>query len=467
VSAPSLPDDPHQWPEDPFQLLGVSRNVNPHELRRAYARLIRLYKPEQFPEQFRRVRAAYEVALRLAEFVHRSVEDGAEPDRSDKNDPQITHRSDAPPQTGGDEAVAFWEMAIQGDEARAYAALAELERNQPHRSDLAVRLYWLLTLRPDLEPKRSPVAWLATALQVSHVSGPAVELYRQELGERPGEALAATERLLEASAPPVCLTEVAEWRWQAAGRLKRWDVMAADMERLRERVRPLDEASWLRLQLVALDHVAWEAGTPVAGELLAYCRRELTALEHLAIRFPDAFDRLEYLLAMTAGWRRARDDFNLPPSLLELIPQSWVQPFADVRPQLVSILNQISAAPRRWLRHFDSLEHVNALALSQIGALLAQYQDRLPVMPSPHGPQELAHLAQRFFEGEGRTNYEALRSKVIAFCLRECVGPELVAAVVPPRYFVDGPNGQVALAAALSGDWPLRAVCWACRLFWA
>ena len=64
----ALPDDPARWPADPHELLGVPRDVNPRDLRRAYTKLIRAYKPEQFPEQFRRIRAAYEAALRLAEF---------------------------------------------------------------------------------------------------------------------------------------------------------------------------------------------------------------------------------------------------------------------------------------------------------------------------------------------------------------------------------------------------------------
>jgi hypothetical protein len=293
-------------------------------------------------------------------------------------------------------------------------------------------------------------------------------LYRQELDERPDEALAAATGLLKVSAPPARLVEIAVGRWQAAGRLKRWDVFQTDLEQLRDRVRPFDEESWLRLQLAALDHVAWEAGTPGAGELLAVGRREVDGLGHLAIRFSDAFDRLDYLLAATAGWRQARDESGLPPDLLELVPRAWVQPFAAVRPLLERVLEQISAAPRTWLRHLDALERASGMALAQFGALLAQYQDRLAeAPPNPHTLEQLANLAQQFFETEGPESYTALRPKVLTFCLRESVGPELVAAAVPPETPVDGPGGPVSLAAALARDWPLRAVCWACRLFWA
>ena len=68
-------------PEDPYELLGVPRDAGPRDLRRAYTRLIRAYKPEQHPEQFRRIRAAYEAALRLAELF------GTGRDRSDTTAP--------------------------------------------------------------------------------------------------------------------------------------------------------------------------------------------------------------------------------------------------------------------------------------------------------------------------------------------------------------------------------------------
>src|SRR5262245_65574254 len=64
----SLPEDLARWPKDPYQLLGVTPNIDPRELRKIYTRLIRAYKPEQFPEHFRRIRDAYEIVLRQVEF---------------------------------------------------------------------------------------------------------------------------------------------------------------------------------------------------------------------------------------------------------------------------------------------------------------------------------------------------------------------------------------------------------------
>ena len=65
MSHPALPDDPADWPKNPAELLGVEPGADARELRRAYTRLIRVYKPEQEPEKFQRIRAAYELLLRM------------------------------------------------------------------------------------------------------------------------------------------------------------------------------------------------------------------------------------------------------------------------------------------------------------------------------------------------------------------------------------------------------------------
>jgi DnaJ-class molecular chaperone with C-terminal Zn finger domain len=49
--------------EDPYQILGLSRQADKSAIKRAYFRLVRQYPPERNPEMFKRIRAAYE-ALR-------------------------------------------------------------------------------------------------------------------------------------------------------------------------------------------------------------------------------------------------------------------------------------------------------------------------------------------------------------------------------------------------------------------
>src|SRR5262245_57231220 len=83
-----LPDDYSHWPSDPYQLLGLPRTATERDIKRAYTRLIRIYKPEHSPEEFRLIREAYEKCLSMAQYYAtpnleaepRSLQENAEPE---------------------------------------------------------------------------------------------------------------------------------------------------------------------------------------------------------------------------------------------------------------------------------------------------------------------------------------------------------------------------------------------------
>ena len=55
-----LPEDPSDWPSDPFELLNLERSVDARTAKRAYFKLIRKFKPDRFPVEFQKIREAYE-----------------------------------------------------------------------------------------------------------------------------------------------------------------------------------------------------------------------------------------------------------------------------------------------------------------------------------------------------------------------------------------------------------------------
>ena len=57
---------------DPYTVLGLDRDATADDVRRSYFRLVRQYPPEAHPEEFKRVRAAYETLrspMRRAELA--------------------------------------------------------------------------------------------------------------------------------------------------------------------------------------------------------------------------------------------------------------------------------------------------------------------------------------------------------------------------------------------------------------
>ncbi len=59
------------WADDPFKVLGLAPDASEEEIRNAYFALVKERSPERAPEDFKRVRRAYE-ALRSASGRHRS-----------------------------------------------------------------------------------------------------------------------------------------------------------------------------------------------------------------------------------------------------------------------------------------------------------------------------------------------------------------------------------------------------------
>jgi len=63
---PTRARTPNLASNDPYAVLGLMRGASPREIKRAYFDLVRQYPPEQHPDAFKLIRAAYE-KLRTAE----------------------------------------------------------------------------------------------------------------------------------------------------------------------------------------------------------------------------------------------------------------------------------------------------------------------------------------------------------------------------------------------------------------
>jgi hypothetical protein len=486
MSEPDLPDDLSRWPENPYRLLGVAPGVRPRDLRRAYTRLIRVYKPEQFPEHFRRIREAYETLLRhtdLFDSPDETPEPAPEPARPP--DPGPREEPSAAATTPPDEVPApapprwhrprdldeelgnLWRLAREGQEAEAYRRLVQLSEQHPGQSAVCLRLYWLLTVAPELDGRRSPCDWLAQGLVASGLTGPLRELYREEVEDDPAEALSSRyARLLRCDVRPGLLADLVEWRWRAAVRLGQWEYLAADVAALRPRLLREDEEVWLRLLFTLADGLAW-VDAPPGLDLMKACRREIKEHEHLGRRLAAEFDRFDFLVAVSEGWHTLRKARAAPPILLQLVAVSWKRPFAEVRPGLFAVLERVGQEPRKWLDHFDTVAHQAAPVLAWVGRLLDQLEQELAEPPADvPDAAALRELALEFFDAEGPSNYRSYRPRFLTFCLREAVAPERVAEVAPDRP-AQWPSKGVSLSQAIATDWPLRYVYRAYRLFWA
>lgn len=453
MDAPELPEDLNRWPKDPYKLLGVSPGVHPKELRRVYTRLIRAYKPEQQPDQFRRIREAYELIMRQVEFWHSvhgpSGEPEPEPNATDANQVADQQTPTAWQSTATDEDVdRLWQQACAGQEAEAYRGLEELIETQPQRTDLRIRLYWLLTLNPDLDEVRYPGDWLVPGLLQHGLGGPLWELYRREIYDDPEEATTDRfQKLLELPLSTAGLTDVLECAWQAVSRLGRADLIQQDLEEIAPRYR-VDDDNYLRLLILAVEQLA-SIDDPRARHVTGWIGEQLKRFEHSQIRLAAELDRLEFLIKFVQDLNDLRL-WQTPPSdkLLRLTALSLSRPIIEIRQLAWQVLHELAMNPAEGLSQLDRMRRSAPTVLSQLEIALLLFQGTLPPPPEESRyAEELDELIQRFLDQVESwlvPDYQAFRSRYLTFCIQEAIPPELLAQA--------------------ANDWPLRIVWHACRL---
>jgi hypothetical protein len=476
MNEPSLPEDLSRWPKGAYELLGVNQEVNPRDLRRIYTRLIRKFKPEQFPEHFRRIREAYEIVLRQAEFFQTIR--GA---RAEEDDDTDGATAEAPAETDGaseapaaapwrpapslvDELTQLWRQACTGEEAAVYRRLLELHEAEPRSVDVLLRLYWLLALTRELDAKRKPCEWLAEGLY-GGLGGPLWELYRREIAEEPAEAFSERgNRLMRQPTQTARLAELAEWRFQAAARLGRWQPIDDDLEILHERLAIDEPETWVQLLISAAELLAAMPGDGPRA-LLQECQKQIEHFGQLHTRLAANLDRMEFNIEVGAAlgklppWPHS----PVPKELAELIAVSWTRPFVDFRPLLVRYLEHVAADPVEALKELETVQARAAPVLAQLSNILMLHRGWFDSeFEDPRARETLARLVRDFVdEGEAVWNAAGdlrtgiFRQLLLRFCLQESITPEVVAEVA------EDPE----LAMSVTNDRPLRCVFWACRLF--
>jgi hypothetical protein len=453
MDAPPLPDDPRDWPADPFALLGVPRSAGESDLKRAYTRLIKKYKPEHAPEEFRRIREAYEAALEMGRWYRDAppVRDAfpqvpfpppgrPEPVRpSAPREPQI----DSPVRAAHSDPVdVAWADGVAGNWPEAYAALQSLAQAHPERTDLPLRLYWLLALRPALDASRTRHDWLASALARARLAGPAVELYRRELAADPSVALYGPYLgLLEA--PDVRgrdLLAFASLRLPAAAQESRWSLLEIDLEALARRAADLDESAWLGYLTDLAGRCAGDR-TALAGR----CRELLAGLRHLELSHAWAFDALDDRKLNLARLKEA----HLPEPIRRALAAALTG--GDPRGPLAEVAAWAAGDPAAALRACDTARFARAGGfLDAFERLLARRDDGGGEVAYP--PELIRQFARLHAARSTAQDYASAREPLLRFLLAERIDPEELAGAC-----ASDPATRL-LAQRVRGDHSLRLV---------
>lgn len=478
MAASHLPDDRSRWPSDPFELLGIDRRVDERQLKRAYAALIRHYKPEQFPDEFQKIRAAFENARQILKWKSAQA--------SSASDDVITGFQDAsilPAEAPGpfqSKAVkpepTAWDNACAGDLLLAYRQLCELPPSERESDEIAVQLYWLLSLDPLLDSSRKPVDWISSAFQRSGQPGfeKSTQLLLREqwrsVGRIPPDLLTVA---LDNRWTTIELQVLFRNRWPTLARLDAWALLLNELGQV-ETVFFDDHAGWLAVNMQALE-LASRSSHQAAFALVSQIRKNFQACHHLALSLTWLFDQAEL-------------EFHLAEQLRKLRLHSHISDVDELRPLIESLCELRQTHPHRlryklmplingWLddftgtlNDFDQLMAWQAVLMSD---LIRAIETALETSPEPDVPmdnEDLAELVERqtrlraAFERDF-SRYGEFRRLMMMFCLQELVPVDAVFAHLQNRSGLD-PQRLRQKQSLFYGDLPLRALLKGHLLFW-
>jgi hypothetical protein len=522
MSDSHLPDRLEDWPNDPFELLGVSRNVNLTELRRAYTRLIRLYKPEHEPQKFRRIRDAYEALERVARAqaptvppeplpqpptAPRLVDPNHKPvviDRpasspangdpihvqstwpvntpivSSRNPPTgaqtpPTARPTPPPQmsrenprghVATENTDTLWSRAVRGraEWANVYQVLSMSAELPPYEETDYCRLYWLLRVAPDLDGLRRPVDWLAQGLSRLALAPRLLALYSEELARRPQEAAAfRSHGLLATNADLGRVVELARARWGALQKISRMHWIADDIESLRE-LFLFHRPEWIRLLLAAVDRLAWFE-TPQDREQLDRLASEINDAVDLHLALNAEIGRFEHLLEVAGDVRRCHKFGGQSPSaIIDLAPDLWNEPIDTVRPRLMALLDRWVAQPEQGLANLDAVYKTGP-------KIVMFYAEKLQPLGAqwPRHDAASGQSAERAIDGLIRSfdwrNYQRRRIDLLRYCMSAGISvDDILGRIYSSREFKPVAGSDVPKW--LQADHALKCILAGIRAFW-
>ena len=463
-----LPDDLREWPADPFELLGVDRSAADTDIKRAYSRLIRRFKPEHHPDQFRRIREAYEACLERATWFRPHTPSPPPPPRPvsprsdpspDADEPVVRHspdlertarQFDPPP----DPVESLWELALDGQEEEAYRSLVRLMESDPDNEVLPLRLYWLLALNPALDAHRTRHHWLADALVRGRLSGPALELYRRELEANPEQALddphdpGPYSGVLGIEANPSAVMTVARWRVSAAGRIGWTARMLSDLMQAWVVLPMADEPGWLSLLVAAASWAAWFDSVTFDH----FLQSEVRALIHLQLSHAPLFDRLEEAerIANVRDWT----GYGMRPgAFFDLVRMAWADSGYARPPAVVAAAVDLSGW-RPALDILDSSFGHRPLFLELVAREFEHYLRNRELLDTPEFPPDLLRGLARRLEVFRPISYVSVQSKFLDLLVAHAVHPLEMAAALSS----DGDPHYRQFAVELHADRSLRVV---------
>lgn len=502
----SLPEDVHLWPTDAADILGLTDSATRKDAKRAYTRLIKRFKPEHFPEQFRRLREAYDQVdsriqwqEKLASYgftiqfgdnssatdsLTTRTDDNSESPVVDSGDrsseicdreisstvevPRLNSNSaantDASTSLQADSADQHWQAVLDGgDTVVAYRALEKLAATGRATETDFLRLYWLTLLQPEIELQRAAVSWLIEGMKQHGPENRLFEAYANELERRPVEI--HHERsiaLLNQISRNGRIVDLLRIRWRAARGLGDFRIIATDLESFRHRMFD-DFDGWTSLLMGAMHQTAI---TTVPSAVDLYVKTE-EALRTLLDSNPShwLWDSYEALHELQVEWQQIATPIinanDSRESVVQLIKETWNCNHNYARSALRQYCQRAFKRSRRGIDEWKLLENSYGPLLRRFTELLIDHRE-MDHNASDRISEAAWSELKRWIRETALQFSELTQLGVLEFCITESFTSDDIANVIE-EMLDELPANAAEVAEWIRGDLALRTAIYAHR----
>jgi hypothetical protein len=479
-----LPNDHSEWPSDPHQVLNVPKSADEKTIRRAYSRLVREFKPEHHPDEFQKIRAAYENATSYSQFsalefgsfdsdevFSRESPSNAETqadafernaDSTSSQQPTEIDAHDSSTATDTEAVPSFveeeWQRARVDPAYTADNILEAVENRDPQslsadERDIK-RAFWIAKLNSNANTAEL-IAWLCRQLTKNDSPACWELLWAEFRIDNTLTRLECIAPLLE-NAPDVFLVELVNLRWKTAARTSEWEQITDDLGVLQRRL--IDDHDLLvSCMLLAMKRLVWSPQTKLFAKVRDLLAEELELSDQ---RHAAVFDEFDELVAFHN--ERKSSKFDDDSKLTRILRNTAV---AIDTIHEISFFNTLRPWARRPMQAILELQRhlqFQPVAFGRIWRLFSLRNRRIPAT-SDEEQQAVLQLVARFLNNTPITGGDEFRQLLLEFCVDKGLTIEM---------FVDGvsalgldENVSNSIAEILMNDPALRCACEALNAF--
>jgi hypothetical protein len=461
----SLSENLEDWPVNLHEHFGVETNATERDLRRAYHRLIKVYRAEEYPNHFRKLTESYET-LRAQIAYQESLTQKAEQDDDndvgwfpspppDRNPPE----SQSPSTETISQSLMIWERA--GDE-RLGTVITQLEKYcqiSPREEEATLQLFWLKKIH-DGKP---PFEFLENYLANVGLTGRAFQLYLNELDRVPEAATrAGCKSLLKQSANDPRLPELTRLVWFLQYHQKKIGLIEKDLDSLRDELIYDHPSVWKELIYQAAEIIAL-ANLPKSNRLFEKLTEEMNQCNSI----PSGEwmeSRWEMVRAISCD---APVPGTLSQELLSLIRDSMLQEEWELRHRLELIVLPWLTTYSIGLATLDKVKDWASMGVFLFHRLTTRSRAD-DYMHYVEGFND--HLRPAVIEFVRTVNFKQylnFRLEVVRFCRQEDISLELFLNALLEAQRDHSPQLLVSdeIVRLLNDDLPLKALIAAIRIF--